>query len=240
MRVWARALLLFWLTAPAWAGGVTIQWLGHSCFLIVSPGGTRVLTDPYPPMLGYSTTRVAADLVTISIDEFDHSHVAMAEGRPRVLHGLTLEGEWTEVRTECGDVKVRGIGAWQDDSHGKERGKNGMFLFETGGLRILHVGNLGHQLSDEQLEKIGRVDVLLVPVGGIYTLDGNQAAALTRKVAPRVAIPMHYKTPALVFDLQTNEKYLRNFPKYQSARKLSLEAAKLPAATTVYVLDFRP
>ncbi|MBI3924444.1 MAG: MBL fold metallo-hydrolase [Armatimonadetes bacterium] len=221
------------------AGEVTIQWLGHSAFLITSPGGLRVLTDPYPPMLGYPHTRVPANLVTVSIDLFDHSHLEMAEGKPRVLYGLTLEGEWTEVRTQVGDVKVRGIGVWGDNSGGSQRGKNGMFLFETGGLRILHAGNLGHQPDEEMLRKIGRVDVLLLPVGGIYTIDGNEAAQVVKKLRPRVVIPMHYKTPALVFDLQTADKFLKNFPNYQKTRILRLGPATLPASTTVVVLDFK-
>lgn len=234
-------LVLLAATLPAGAGGqVTVQWLGHSCFLITSPGGVRVLTDPFPPMLGYPATRVPADLVTISIDEFDHSHVAMAEGKPRVLYGLTLEGEWTEVRTTVGDVKIQGIGAWQDDSRGEERGKNGMFLFETGGLRILHAGNLGHLPDDALLQKIGRVDVLLIPVGGIYTIDGNQAALAVKKIKPRIAVPMHYKTPALVFDLQTSDKFLRHFPDYSTERILRLTADSLPPPIKVTVLDFRP
>lgn len=219
-------------------GAVQIQWLGHSAFLVVSPGGTRALIDPFPPSVGYPTHRVPADVVLLTSNLFDHKFVDMAEGNPRVLPGLTLEGEWTRIRATVGDLKIRAVPSYQDSEQGAQRGKNSMFLLETGGLRILHAGNLGHLLDKKALADLGRIDVLLVPVGGIYTLDGHQAAALVKAVAPRLAVPMHFKTPALKFELQPASKFLGHFPDHQKAKILTVNRETLPAETRVYLLDY--
>jgi L-ascorbate metabolism protein UlaG (beta-lactamase superfamily) len=217
---------------------VHIQWLGHAAFLVVSPQGTRILIDPFPPSLGYSAVRVPATAVLLSNRNFDHKYVAMAEGTPRVIPGLTLEGKCTEVRTQVGDVTIRGVCTWQDAEQGAQRGANSMWLITVGGLRILHAGSLGHLLEAETVRALGPVDVLLVPVGGIYTLDGDQAARLVEQLKPHIAVPMHYKTPAMRLQLEKADKFLKHFPDYTTAPHLSLERASLPAATRVYVLRY--
>jgi len=217
---------------------VQVHWLGHSAFMIVSPGGTRVLIDPFPPEVGYSVRKVPAEDVMITSNLFDHKYVAMAEGNPRVLHGLTREGEWTRLRADVGDFRIRALPSWQDNEKGAIRGKNSMFLLETGGLRLLHAGNLGHDLDERTRAELGRLDLFMVPVGGIYTLDGKQAAAVVRSLAPRVAVPMHFKTPALRFQLQPPTKFLSQFPDFQKAKSLSLTRDTPPPPTKVFLLDY--
>lgn len=223
--------------APA-QGQTQIHWFGHSCFLIVSPGGTRTLIDPFPPDVGYPSSKVPADVVLVTSNLFDHKYLEMAEGSPRILHGLTREGEWTRIKATVGDVRIRALPSYQDSEGGTVRGKNSMFLLETGGMRLLHAGNLGHTLDKKALADLGRIDVFMVPVGGIYTINGNQAAALVQEMCPRIAIPMHFKTPALRFQLNPPDKFLKHFPDYQKARNLSLDRAGLPSSTRVYLLDY--
>ncbi len=240
------ALLLFLCFCLAWFPvyaqdnyKLQIQWLGQSAFLITSPQGTRVLTDPYPPILGYPHRTIKADLVTISTDLFDHNYVQMATGNPRLLYGLTLEGQWTGLHTTIKDIAVSSIGMWGDPHKGEQRGKTGMFLFETGGIRILHMGNLGHPLDDKAVHKLGTIDILMLPVGGYYTINGHQAAEIVKAINPKIAIPMHYKTSALVFDLEGPNKFLSHFPHYKTAKQLTVTKASLPASTEIYLLDFK-
>lgn len=242
MRLLALALLVGTLLAALPCRGAArelqVQWLGHSAFLITSPGGTRILIDPFPADVGYPVRKVPADAVLVTSNLFDHKNVAMAEGSPRVLFGLTREGEWTRLKAEVGDVQVRALASYQDDQQGAVRGKNSMFWLQAGGIRLLHAGNLGHPLEARALAEVGKIDVFMVPVGGIYTLDGHKAAAVVEALAPRIAVPMHFRTPALRFQLQGPDKFLGHFPDYAKAPNLALTPETLPPPTRVYLLDY--
>jgi L-ascorbate metabolism protein UlaG (beta-lactamase superfamily) len=145
--------------------------------------------------MGYFAGPFEADVVTVSHEHFDHNALTIVAGKPQVLRGLTEDGkDWRPVQFENKDVKITSIPVYHDDAQGAKRGKNAMFLFETEHLRILHTGDLGHTLTTETLAQVGRVDVLLICVGGFYTLDAAGARTVIGQIKPRVVVPMHYKT----------------------------------------------
>ena len=169
-----------------------IEWLGHSCFRLTLKNGLSVVTDPYDDKVGYALPRHPADIVTVSHEHFDHNYTAPLSPR-HVLRGpgvQTVEG-----------VKIEGFASFHDDAQGAKRGLNTMFLIEADDIRVLHLGDLGHDLTDKAIAAFGRVDVLLIPVGGVFTIDAGQAADLAKRIAARITVPMHYKTSALSFNL---------------------------------------
>jgi len=166
-----------------------IKWNGHASFTITASDGTVIVTDPYDPggyggVLTYNPVRDRADAVLVSHEHSDHNYVQGLPGSPMVLRGPG------EVR----GIQVRGIDTHHDESGGAERGPNIVFAFAVDGINICFVGDLGHQLSAEQIEAIGPVDILLVPVGGTYTVDAEGAAKLVASLRARLVIPMHFKT----------------------------------------------
>lgn len=175
-----------------------IRWIGHSCFRLTMNDGATVVTDPFDGSVGYERPRGHVDLVTISHEHFDHNHIGALE--PETV--IRAAGHFP------GKVGATGFASFHDDAHGAKRGPNVMFLIEGDGARVLHLGDLGHDLSDAQIAAFGRVDALLVPVGGVYTIDARQAAALARRIGARVTVPMHYKTPRLTFELGGVEPFL--------------------------------
>ncbi len=224
-------------------GEVKIRWYGHACFLITSPGGTRVLTDPYPGNMGYGNRRFEADLVTVSHEHFDHNSVASVEGDPEVVRGLAGD-DWAQVEKTVGDVTVWSIrGTYHDEAQGSERGKNALFLIETGGLRILHLGDLGEVPSAEIAERAGRVDVLLVPVGGVFTVDAEGATRVTELFDPRIVIPMHFRTPAIAdWQISDERPFLegKSGVKRLGVAEVAVSADTLPAEREIWVLDVSP
>ena len=168
-----------------------IKWLGHASFLVTSNNGIKVITDPYEPILGmnYKPIDESADIVTVSHGHGDHNNVAAVQGNPPVID------ESTPV--EVKGIKFRGIDTYHDDSGGSERGPNIIFCFDVDGVNVCHLGDLGHDLDDETIEKLGPVDILFIPVGGTYTIDADQAWKLVQKIKPRITVPMHYKIEGL-------------------------------------------
>lgn len=189
--------------------GLDITWHGQSCFVMRTPGGTTILMDPVAFEIGYKPPTVKADLVTISHEHPDHNNLKMVEiagsaaGGATVVRGLTEKGDWAKVSQSVGDVNVSTVNLYHDEVQGKKRGKNAAFVYDVtlargGKRRVVHLGDLGHQLDEAQLAALKPVDVLLVPVGGHYTIDGAGANKVVEAIAPRfVVMPMHYKTPSL-------------------------------------------
>jgi L-ascorbate metabolism protein UlaG (beta-lactamase superfamily) len=163
-----------------------ITWLGQSCFKIQSKDVT-VITDPYASDIGLKLPRLNADIVTVSHDHHDHNNAEAVNGTPFVID---KPGEY-----EIKNVFVQGIPAYHDTSSGAERGNSIIYLFQIEELKIAHLGDLGAKLTDEQLEKLEGVDIIFIPVGGTFTIDGKQAAEVVNQLEPRIAIPMHYKIP---------------------------------------------
>lgn len=177
---------------------VRLRYYGHSFFVLTTPGGTRIALDPYGN-IGYPLPAgVDAPAVLITHEHGDHNNAALIQGSPRVLRGL-VPGGWATIRERVGDALVYAVPSFHDDQGGTSgRGFNALFVIETGGLRIAHLGDLGQTaLTEGQLKALGAIDILLIPVGGgPFTITGEQASRITEMIRPRVVIPMHYKTAA--------------------------------------------
>lgn len=171
---------------------MNIKWYGHSCFLLTSDRGIKILTDPCDPKVGYNISGIEADAVTVSHMHFDHCFTDALRGKYIRLEGC--------VDTDVGGVKIKGFPSFHDEFEGEKRGQNTLFLIEIDGIRVLHCGDLGHVLSEEAAAELGGIDVLLVPVGGYYTIDHAQARQLANLLKPSVVIPMHYKTADCTVD----------------------------------------
>jgi L-ascorbate metabolism protein UlaG (beta-lactamase superfamily) len=222
-----------------------LTWYGQSCFLLESAGGTRVLMDPIPNSIGYTPpTDVRADVVTVSHEHPDHNNVALVQGKPRVLRGLTADKKgWNKIDEKVKDVSIRSVGVYHDEKKGAERGLNTIFVFESNSVRIAHLGDLGHLLTDEQLSAVGQVDVVMIPVGGFYTIDGRQATRVIDQLRPRlIVIPMHYKTDVLTIkELATAEAFLKDKPnvRHENGNTLDITGVKRRPSAEFVVLNYK-
>ena len=161
--------------------------IGHAKFLIEMENGTRIVTDPYDKTCGYPVTPVAADVVLVSHGHHDHSAADTIPGEPRVIDAA---GEY-----DLGDgVTVVAIEAFHDDAQGTKRGRTLLFAIRAEGLNVIHLGDLGHLPTPAQIDALGPADVLMIPVGGFYTIDAVQAKETAVLLGTRVILPMHYKT----------------------------------------------
>ena len=208
-----------------------ITWLGHSCFRIKGKSVT-IITDPYSLDLGYSLGKPTAHIVTVSHQHSGHSYVQGIGGEPRLIAG---PGEY-----EIGGVLIMGIATFHDGEKGEKRGKNTVYVMEVEEVSVCHLGDLGHALTAEQVEELDNVDVLLLPVGGVSTIDASEAVEVVRQIDPKVVIPMHYKTEALSGELEPVEKFLKEIgvEDVVSQPKLSLTKSSLPITTQFFLLDY--
>ncbi len=178
-----------------------ITWHGQSCFKIVAKE-TTIVTDPFSKDIGLTPPRFEANIVTVSHDHHDHNNVSTLRGEPFVVEG---PGEY-----DLKGVSILGIDSFHDNKEGKERGNNIIFVIEAEEIKVCHLGDLGQkELTNSQLEEIGDVDILMIPVGGVYTVDGEEAAAIINQIEPRIVIPMHYKIPDLNIKIQGVETFLK-------------------------------
>lgn len=209
--------------------------LGHSSFRIKGKAAT-VVTDPFDPaMVGLKFPKVeSADLVTVSHGHPDHNHVSLVGGTPFVISG---PGEY-----EVAGVTVVGYGSFHDDKKGEERGKNTIYKMTVDGIRIAHLGDLGHKLSEELVDKLGDVDILLLPVGGFYTVDAAAAVEVVAQIEPLVVIPMHYKREGMgkgFEEVEGVDKFLKlmGAEGVEKLNKYTVSRDRLPENTTVVVLE---
>lgn len=172
-----------------------ITWYGQACFKLQS--GDKVLViDPFAKKIGLAPPNIQADIVFVTHEHFDHSNIKAIKGDYFLVNG---PGEY-----EIKGVKARGISSFHDDEKGAKRGFNTLFLIELEEIRILHMGDFGQSaLDDKQLEAVGRVDIVMIPVGGFFTIDAKQAVGIINILAPKIAIPMHYKIPKLAISQLT-------------------------------------
>ena len=178
-----------------------VNWFGHSCFFLRGSEGPSILVDPFnEDEVGYIMPRVRADIVLISHDHKDHNNVSAVLGHPKVIR---VPGRHVAL-----GIEFLGLTAYHDEERGRLRGENIVFSFKMDGIRVCHLGDLGHSLSQAQAEAIGPVDLLFLPVGGIYTIDARGADAVMRQLNPVVAVPMHYKTKNLSFELNPVDDFL--------------------------------
>lgn len=209
-----------------------LKWLGHACFLITSDSGLKIITDPYSVGggVGYSPLKETADIVTVSHGHSDHNNITAIEGSPEVV---TSAG----VRDTKG-INIKGVATHHDESAGKARGSNVVFCLSVDGVKVCHLGDLGHRLSSQQVAEIGAVDVLLIPVGGFFTIDAFVASQVCDDLKPKVIVPMHYKTSKLDYPVAGVEDFLKgkkNVKKIDSS-EVELKAGQLPGATEIVVL----
>jgi|Deesub1362A_J573_1020465.scaffolds.fasta_scaffold09587_2 L-ascorbate metabolism protein UlaG (beta-lactamase superfamily) len=209
-----------------------IIWYGHACFRLRGKNVT-ILTDPYDESVGYKLPRVKADIVTVSHDHPDHNYTKGIKGNPMVISG---PGEY-----EVKGVFITGIPTFHDRRKGKVRGRNTVFLFEFDDLTICHLGDLGHVPTRSQVEALSEVDVLLIPVGSVTTINAAQAAEVVSLLEPKLVIPMHYKTKALKSKLETVRKFLKEMGLEKLTPKESLKVTKknLPEETQIVILDYK-
>lgn len=168
-----------------------ITWHGQSCFTIKGKTAT-VVVDPFGD-IGLRIPKLTADILLISHDHFDHSNRSAVSGDPYVVD---VPGEY-----ESHGVMIEGLPTYHDDKSGADRGRNTVFSFSLNGVHFVHLGDLGHVLSNDDVERLGDVDVLFVPVGGHFTIDAKAAVEVIKQLQPRVVIPMHYKIEGLSANL---------------------------------------
>lgn len=209
-----------------------ITWFGHSCFRL-GERGVAIVTDPFSEDLGYVRPRIRADVVTISHDHPGHNNRVGFRGSPRFFDG---PGEY-----EVKDAFVTGIATYHDGRRGAVRGHNTVFLFDLDGLTVCHLGDLGHVPDQKQVEALSDVDVLLIPVGGLHTLDLSKAAEVISLIEPKIVIPMHYKTPVEKAHLEGVDKFFKEMGLAVPAPQpsLTVNRAGLPEQTEVLLLDYR-
>lgn len=199
-----------------------ITWYGQSCFKVKGKNVT-VVTDPFDPdFTGLKKLKLEADIVTISHQHQDHNNTQVVGGEPFVVEA---SGEY-----EVKGVAIHGVSTFHDNKDGRERGKNTIYSIEIDGITICHCGDLGHTLSVSQLEQLEDVDILLVPVGGVYTIGPTEAVEVVSQIAPKVVIPMHYKVEGLKFDLKGVESFMNSYGKgsVEAINKYSVTKDKLP------------
>jgi L-ascorbate metabolism protein UlaG (beta-lactamase superfamily) len=192
-----------------------IKWLGHSCFKITSSKGIRILTDPFDDNVGYKIPSVEADIVTTSHGHYDHNFVDCVKGDFEVLNKV---GNFY-----IKDIPIAGIHTYHDNEDGAKRGDNVIYVFDIDGMRVCHLGDLGHLLTPGQIGMIGKVDFLLIPIGGNYTIDADAAIEVINQINPKIIIPMHYKTQVIKFDIDTVDNFLNKIGSVERVQSQVLE-----------------
>lgn len=203
-----------------------IYYLGHSSFMLVTKGGTRIVCDPFSPDIGYPMPAVCADLVTISHRHYDHDAANLVGGDFEVYVG--------ECRSVFRDVKITSYKCWHDECKGAKRGENYAFKFEADGVSVCHLGDLGEPQNDWLCEQLKDVDVLLIPVGGNYTIDAKTAAEYIKKISPAAAVPMHYAVKGGKIDISGIQDFLTAMDvtpvyvsEYEAAARTLVEKTKI-------------
>lgn len=180
---------------------MTITWLGHACFRVETKGGT-ILIDPFSSEIGLRPPRIKDDLVLVSHQHYDHNNL---QGLNSEAFVIDTPGEY-----EKQGISIRGILSFHDKSGGKERGVNTIQVIKAEDITLCHMGDFGQEkLEDSQVEEIGDVDILMIPVGGTYTIQYKEAVAVIGQIEPKIIIPMHYKVKDLKLDIDGPEKFVK-------------------------------
>lgn len=200
---------------------MNINWHGQSCFQISSARGkdshVSIVIDPFGESTGLRIPKLQADIVLVTHDHSDHNNIKVVSGSGFVIKG---PGEY-----DIKGVFIQGISGYHDNAQGTQRGSITIYTIETEGMRLCHLSDLGQkELSPNQLDKIGNIDILMIPVGGIYTIDAAEAVKVMAQIEPKIIIPMHYKVPKLKIKLDDIDKFLKNLgmKKPESLLKLSI------------------
>ena len=214
-----------------------IRWYGHAAFRITTAPGVTIIIDPYESdgfggAISYRPITDQADIVLISHDHGDHNCTA------------TIEGAYSEVRKEgvydIRGVRIRAIPTFHDPSQGSERGRNLIFVIEADGLKVVHLGDLGHRLDRDVIAQIGKTDVLMLPVGGFFTIDAEAATQVMNGIRPSIAIPMHFKTEKVEFPIAGRDEFTKDKERVRTIDGHEIEVAKesLPGEPEIIVLRY--
>ena len=198
--------------------------------MITSDTEVKIITDPYVTGggLSYGEIKESADIVTVSHEHDDHNNLHAVRGNPEVARGAA------KIR----GVEFRAISTYHDNSGGSQRGKNTIFCFGVDGIRVCHLGDLGHPLSDKQVAEMGSVDILLLPVGGLYTIDAKAATQVCDRLKPKVAIPMHFRNDKCRFPITGVAEFIKGKKNVSrlDASEAEFKSGELPATTKIVVL----
>lgn len=214
-----------------------ITYNGHSSFKLRGKIGT-VITDPYDADTGFTLPNISGDVVTISHDHQDHNQASAVSGTARCDKPFIIDmpGEY-----EVGGISIFGVRAYHDQEKGEKRGENNIFTAFLDGLRICHLGDLGHELDKKTIDQIGLVDILLCPVGGVYTINPKEAIKVIKALEPSIVIPMHYKTllhnEETFGEMATVDEFLNEYGvEVEAEEKLNISLSKLPEEIEIVVL----
>jgi L-ascorbate metabolism protein UlaG (beta-lactamase superfamily) len=201
--------------------------------MITSKSGVKIITDPYAVGGGisHSPIKEAADIVVVSHDHADHNNVSAVQGKPEVVKGAG-------VKTVRG-IQFKGVATHHDGSKGRLRGANTVFCFTVDGIRLCHLGDLGHTLSQSQAEEVAAVDVLFIPVGGVFTIDVVEAGQVCDQLNPKLIIPMHFRTPKCAYPIASVADFIKvkkNVRKLESS-EMELELETLPVGSEIAVFE---
>lgn len=209
-----------------------ITWLGQSCFKFQDKNGSdavTLVTDPFDSSIGLRVPKIDADILTISHGHKDHGNLEAIKGKPFIID---TAGEY-----EIKNISIEGVETFHDDKKGAERGKNIAYRIDMDDIVIVHLGDLGHELNPHQMEKLAGADILLIPVGGNYTIDAKKAVNVVSQIEPRIIIPMHYKIPGLKFEIDGVDKFIKELGlKPRQEEKLKISKKDLPQEDTELVI----
>jgi len=214
-----------------------IKWYGHAAFKITTENGIDIIIDPYQSgafggALSYGKIIDSADIVLTSHDHDDHNYREDIKGAYKHFH---KEGVYNEK-----GVTIKAISCYHDPSKGKERGTNLIFVIDADGLRLAHMGDVGHTLTDEIINEIGSIDILLLPVGGFYTIDAAEAGKVMEDINPKITIPMHFKTPKCDFPIAGVDSFTSGKSRVKIVDTCEIEVTKekLPKESEVIVMKY--
>ena len=210
-----------------------IKWLGHASFLTTSKDNVKIINDPYTTGngLNYKPINESADIVTTSHNHGDHNNAGIIKGNPKIL-------KEPGVYVAKG-IELKTVSAFHDEAGGGQRGNNLIFCFKVDGINLCHLGDLGHELTQQQISDLGVIDVLFIPVGGFFTIDAKQATEVAQAIKPKVIFPMHYKNSKVDFPIKDVDRFLKGKKNIRSVNSSEIEIRKenLPEEPEIVVLE---
>lgn len=208
-----------------------IQYFGHACFALYLENGAVIVTDPFDPSVTFAPCDIECSIALISHEHFDHNYTG------------SLRGSFETVRTPgehiFGYVRITGVESFHDPEGGSLRGRNNIYIIEAEGLRIAHLGDLGHMPDETQRAALENLDVLMLPIGGTYTIDTPQAEELIRSLKPRVAIAMHFRTPEYEIRVTTEEAFAAGMHAARLPREIEITKDNIGSMPAAVIMDYK-
>lgn len=209
---------------------VNITFYGHALFVITTGEGKKIGTDPYNEQIRDPLPDISADIVTSSHDHYDHANTSLFKGDPEVIN--------TPGETVIENIRFLGIPSFHDEAEGSLRGKNIIYIIETDGIKIAHLGDLGHIPDDKQSKDLQGIDILMIPVGGVYTINAAQALDIINDLKPKVAIPIHYKSVDTRLNVDEVSSFTRRTDSFKEVgHSINIIEKDLPKDTEIWVMS---